>query len=169
LFAVAEGLVRPQAQAPDARRSAHQEVGRRTTLALGSAFALAGLAAGPGRATAAALPAGASKSTRAGAAFETPAVRGLDRPEEQQVVRNFKKLASGVRYADLKEGTGAELTPGSIAVCQWVLRRAGASSRRCTRRERPRARARVRIACVRELTAILGARPLSANGCRLSD
>jgi len=51
-------------------------------------------------------------------------VRGLDTPEAQQVVKRFTKLATGVRFAELKQGTGAEVGAGSTAVCQWVLRRA---------------------------------------------
>lgn len=63
------------------------------------------------------VPAAALAST-----LETPEVRGLDKPNS--VVKQFTKMDNGVAFADLKVGTGPELTPGAVAVCQWVLRRA---------------------------------------------
>lgn len=56
------------------------------------------------------------------ASLSEPEVRGLDK--ENTVVKTFTELANGVRYADLKLGSGAEAAPGDTLVCQWVLRRA---------------------------------------------
>lgn len=79
----------------------------------------------PATAAAAAAPAASLPTHHAKPACrtDTGTARGLD---QEPVVdpRRFEKLASGVRYADLKVGTGdTAATVGSRVSLQWVLRR----------------------------------------------
>ncbi|KAJ1639897.1 hypothetical protein T492DRAFT_933618 [Pavlovales sp. CCMP2436] len=117
------GLLGSRGRLEPARASTRAELGRRATLVVGSAFALSAGTALPTLAT----------PVKGRTTLDTPELRGLDRPEELQVVRRFIKLPSGVKYAELKQGSGAELVLGSTGSFQWVLRRAGAAGSQVNR------------------------------------
>ncbi|KAJ1639895.1 hypothetical protein T492DRAFT_832530 [Pavlovales sp. CCMP2436] len=108
------GLLGSRGRLEPARALTRAELGRRATLVVGSAFALSAGTALPTLAT----------PVKGRTTLDTPELRGLDRPEELQVVRRFIKLPSGVNYAELKQGAGGELVIGSTGSFQWVLRRA---------------------------------------------
>lgn len=76
---------------------------------------LEGLAAA---AVAGAAPASAATADEKMTDYTTS--RGLD---QEPVVKGFVTLPSGVRYADLKPGSGPEAAAGSRVSLQWVLRR----------------------------------------------